>query len=219
MAIENREDAQNPKHRSLLRRGEKRSMATMINDRRARDAIFMNSFVVFYRRSWRTGISPMKERAIVSESTSNEAPESKDDLIRAFLEDRHAIWVRWFQHEISARYETTGGGLEIIADVLREWFEGSQMRCCAVTDVIPSNRRFDVQNLEPVRNPKGLLRLFVEQLAVKIGLQCPDIAASAVVLIVERAIAMNLATGDLSELKTTRLLLECLQHALWVGFN
>jgi hypothetical protein len=42
--------------------------------------------------------------------------QSREDFVSAFLKDRHAIWMRRFENEIEARYEATGGGLEIIAD-------------------------------------------------------------------------------------------------------
>jgi len=158
------------------------------------------------------------EGTLVRESTFYEGLQSKEACIRAFLEDRHAMWLRWFQDEIDARYETTGGGLEIIADVLREWFEDSPLRG-SVRKVIASKRDLNGQNLEIARRPKDQLRRFVQQLAVKMGFLYPDIAASAAVLIIERTIVMTLMTGDLSELKTAQLLFHCLQHARTVEFN
>jgi AcrR family transcriptional regulator len=59
----------------------------------------------------------------VSESASCERFQSKEDLVSAFLKDRHAAWMRWFEDEIEPRCKATGGGLEIIADVLQEGFE------------------------------------------------------------------------------------------------
>ena len=53
----------------------------------------------------------------VSESAFDEQFQSKEELVSAFLKDRHAIWMRWFESEIEARYEATGAGPEIIVDV------------------------------------------------------------------------------------------------------
>ena len=194
-------------------------MNKMIMHKGARESIIMNSLVVVRGGFRRAEISRMREETRVAKSTSYERVQSTEDCLRAFLEGRHTTWVRWFQSAIDARYEATGGGLEIIADVLREWFEDSQLRGSAVIKVIVSNRDFIGRNLEVGRKPKDELRRFVEQLAVKMGLQYPDIAASAAVLIVERTIATTLMTADLSELKTAQLLFNCLQHALSVGFN
>lgn len=62
--------------------------------------------------------------------------ESKEALASAFLKVRHTIWMHWLENEIHARYEATGGGLEIIADVLQEGFQDPKSfrfclyRCC-----------------------------------------------------------------------------------------
>ena len=57
----------------------------------------------------------------VSESAFHGQFQSKEELVSAFLKDRHDIWMRWFESEIEARYEATGGGLEIIVDVFTGW--------------------------------------------------------------------------------------------------
>ena len=193
-------------------------MIKMTQGKGVGDAFIMSSLVVFCRGARSPERSRVIEEARVSESTFYEGLQSKEACILTFLEDRHAMWLRWFQNKINARYETTGGGLEIIADVLREWFEDSQLRGSA-GKVIVSNRDLNGQNFEIARTPKDQLRRFVTQLAVKMGFQYPDIAASAAVLIIERTILMTLLTGDLSELKTAQLLFHCLQHGLSVGFN
>jgi AcrR family transcriptional regulator len=188
-------------------------MANRIQGKVARDAIIVTSLEVFYRGIRRTEITQVTEGARVSDSGLYESPESIEALIRAFLGDRHAIWLRWFQSEIDARYETTGGGLEIIADVLRATFEGSPVHGSPFNKVIVSNHHLNGRTLEIVRNQKIQMRRFVEQLAVKMGLRYPDIAASAAVQIIERTIVAILTTGDLSELKTAQLLFQCLQNA------
>ncbi|HEY2470496.1 MAG TPA: hypothetical protein VGI45_22055 [Terracidiphilus sp.] len=194
-------------------------MAKIIQSKGTKGAIVMTSLEVFYRSMRRTGSSRVTEGARVSESTFYEGSQSKEALLRAFLEDRNAIWLRWFQTEINARYETTRGGLEIIADVLRKWFENPKLCRSAIVNVDVSNRNVSAQAFEVVRNQKHQLRRFFERLAVKMGIQYPDIAACAAVQIVERTIVATLRSSDLSELKTAQLLFQCLQHAVSVGFN
>ena len=97
------------------------------------------------RRSWmssvekeieRVEISKVLAKAGVSESVFYEQFQSKDDLVSAFLKDRHAIWMRWFENEIEARYEATRGGLEIIADVLQKGFEDPKCFGCAFIHIV-----------------------------------------------------------------------------------
>ena len=193
-------------------------MAKMIQGKATTDVIVMTSFEVFYRGTRRAAISRMTEEAGVSETTFYGEFQSKEALIRAFLENRNAIWLRWFQSEIHARFETTRDGLEIIADVLRKWFEDSRLHCEDVKKDA-SNRQVNGEAFESFGNQKDQLRRFVEHLARKMGLRYPDIAASAAVQIIERTIVTTLVSGDLSELKTAQLLFQCLQSALSIPFN
>ena len=52
---------------------------------------------------------------------------SKDDLVLAFLDDRHARWMTWFDGAL-ARH---GGTPSALVPTLREWFAGADFRGCA----------------------------------------------------------------------------------------
>lgn len=149
----------------------------------------------------------------VSESAFNEQWQSEDDLVSAFLKDRHAIWMRWFEDEIEARYQAAGGGLEIIADVLQAGFEESKRFGFAFIHIVTEGTDFDNGAVVIASAQREHLRWFIEQLAAKMGIQHPDMAASAAVLVIERTIVRTLMTGSLKEAKTARLLFQCLQHA------
>jgi AcrR family transcriptional regulator len=155
----------------------------------------------------------------VSESSFYQRAQSEKDLLQAFLQDHDANWLRWFQREIDAKFETTKGGLEIVADVMRKWFENSRLQCAGVNTVVCPSRQFAGETLELLGNQRDQLRRFVEQLVVKMGLRYPDIAATASVQIIERTIVRTLKSGDLSEIKTAQLLFQCLQRALSAGLN
>ena len=179
-----------------------------------RDAIITAFLDLLCREGVRGAeISRVPERAGVSESGFYEQFQSKEDLVSAFLKDRHAIWMRWFENEIEARYEATGGSLEIIADVLQEGFGDPKCFGFAFINVIAENSAFDREPFVIAREQKEHLRWFIEQLAVKMGLQHPDMAASAAVLVIERTIVRTMITGSLKEAQTARLLFQCLQHA------
>ena len=161
----------------------------------------------------RLKISEVLALARVSETAFYEQFQSKEELVSAFLKDRHAMWMRWFEAEIEARYEATGGGLEIIADVLQEGFEDSKCFGVAFINIVIEGRDSDDKPCAIVREQKEHLRRFIEQLAVKMGIQHPDIAASESILVIERTIIRTLMTGSLTEAQTARLLFQCLQHA------
>ena len=178
------------------------------------DAIITAFWEVFSRdESLEAEISEVLTVAPVSEPASYERFQSKEDLVSAFLKDRHAIWMRWFEHEIGVRHEATGGGLEIIAEVLQEGFEDPKCFGLAFMNVVTEGGDFDNEPFAIAKEQREHLGRFIEQLAVRMGLQHPDMAACATVRVIERTIARTLMTGSMKEAQTMRLLLQCLQHA------
>lgn len=121
--------------------------------------------------------------------------------------------MRWFENEIETRYEATGTGLEIIADVLRKGFEDPKCFGLAFIRIVTEGGDCDNEPFAIAGEQKEHLRRFIEQLAAKMGLQYPDMTASAAVLVIERTIVRTLITGSLREAQTARLLFQCLQHA------
>jgi AcrR family transcriptional regulator len=178
------------------------------------DAIITVFWDVFSRDvSLEAEISEAPAIARVSEFASYERFQSREDLVSTFLKHRHAAWMRWFEDEIEARYKATGGGLEIIADVLQEGFEDPNNFGVAFINLVSVCSDVDKEPFATVGEQKEHLRQFIEQLAVKMGLDHPDIAASAAVHVIERAIGRTLMSGSLTEARTARLLFQCLQHA------
>ena len=122
--------------------------------------------------------------------------EMPKDLVAAFLKDCHVLWMSWFENEIEARYEATGGGLEIIADVLQDGFEDPKCFGLAFIDIVAGR---EAEAFTIAKMQREHLRRFIEQLAEKMGLQHPEMAAAAAVLVVEQAITRTQITGSLEE--------------------
>ena len=178
-----------------------------------KDAIITAYLDVLCREGVRgTEIVKVLENAGVSESAFYEQFQSRENLVSAFLRHRHAIWMRWFESEIEERYEATGGGLEIIADVLQDGFEDPKCFGFAFINTVAESSAFDRVPFVIASEQKEHLGRFIEQLAVKMGLQHPDMAASAAVFVTERTILRTLMTGSLKEAQDARLLFQCLQH-------
>lgn len=157
-------------------------------------------------------ISEVLTTAGVLKSAFNEPIESKEDLVSAFLKDRHEMWMRWFEAEIEARYQATGGGLEIIADVLQEGFEDPKCFGVAFIHIVTVGGGFNNAPFIIAREQKEHLRRFLERLATEMGLQHPDMVAYEAVRVIEQAIARTLMICSLAEAQTARLLFRCLQH-------
>jgi uncharacterized protein (DUF2267 family) len=116
--------------------------------------------------------------------------------------------------ELMIRFLTQAAEIRpIIADVLQKGFEDPKCFGCAFINIVTEGGCFDNEPFVIAREQKAHLRRFIGRLAAKMGLQHPDMAASAAVLVIERAIVRTLMIGSLKEAQTARLLFQCLQHA------
>ena len=136
--------------------------------------------------------------------------QAEDDAVSVFLMDCHTTWMQWFEDEIDARYRGTGGSLEILADVLEEGCR--DLKCFSLAFVPAFRAGTAFERCAIATKQKKHLRRFLEQLTVTMGLQHPEIAATAAVLVIERTIVTIQLTGNMAETQTARLLLQCLQH-------
>lgn len=137
--------------------------------------------------------------------------QSKQAGVRADLKDCQAIWMNWLENEIEARYEAAGGGLEIIADVLQIGLKDLLRLSLACN--VSEDRTLNSQPFAITKELSEHLRRCIEQLAVMMGLEHPDLTASAAVLVIEDTILRTQMTGSPEEAQTARLLFQCLQHA------
>ncbi len=98
----------------------------------ARDKILLKAHELFYRDGIRaTGIDRIIKEAGVTKVTFYRHYPSKDDLIRAYLEYRHASWMAWFTAASERHRRPFGDVYAVILDVLAEWFESEAFRGCA----------------------------------------------------------------------------------------
>lgn len=120
-------------------------------------------------------------------------------------------WLRWFEDQIEQAYEASGGDLEIIADVLERDFEtpGYFEYATQVSDQVDVFGDWHVAS----RVHRKHLMLYLEQLATRMGLRCPEMIASAAVLVIERTIEWARASEDSDAAQTARLLFQCLRSA------
>lgn len=98
----------------------------------ARDKILLKAHELFYRDGIRaTGIDRIIKESGVTKVTFYRHYPSKDDLIRAYLEYRHAYWMTWFAEAIERHRQATDDVQVVILDVLGEWFDSQVFRGCA----------------------------------------------------------------------------------------
>jgi AcrR family transcriptional regulator len=105
---------------------------------RARDRILAAAYDLFARYGIRAvGIDAIIERSGVARMTLYRHFASKDELVLAFLERRHALWsVAWLQAEIERRARKPIDQLLGIFDVLGDWFRVDSFEGCSFIKVM-----------------------------------------------------------------------------------
>jgi AcrR family transcriptional regulator len=152
----------------------------------ARDRILDVAKRLFYRDGLRaTGIDKIIAESGVAKMSLYRNFSSKNDLITAFLEWRHEYWMTWFANSVEARFERSRG-LDVIADALGEWFIDEDFRGCAfINSVAETGVTERPEYLNLAVQHKADLEKYVVELAVRLGLDDPDMVAEEVMLCLE----------------------------------
>ncbi|WP_291518769.1 TetR/AcrR family transcriptional regulator [Acidovorax sp.] len=94
----------------------------------ARERILWTACALFYRDGVRaTGIDRVIAEAGVTKVTFYRHFPSKNDLVLAFLADRHTRWMQWFD----AALQRHGNTPDALVPALAEWLEDADFRGCA----------------------------------------------------------------------------------------
>ena len=107
----------------------------------ARERILLTAHDLFYADGIRaTGIDRVIAESGVTKVTFYRHFPSKDDLVRAFLDHRHARWMAGFVDALGRRgaHERAGdaGALLLLAEVMAEWFADPAFRGCAFINAV-----------------------------------------------------------------------------------
>ncbi|RYF43638.1 MAG: TetR/AcrR family transcriptional regulator [Comamonadaceae bacterium] len=103
----------------------------------ARDRILVTAHDLFYRHGIRaTGIDRVIAEAGVAKLTFYRHFPSKDELVRAFLEYRHARWMAWFVDALGRHGAKPEQGLAPVTAALAEWFGEPHFRGCAFINAV-----------------------------------------------------------------------------------
>lgn len=112
-------------------------------DLSARDRILRAAQNLFYRHGVRaTGIDRVIAEAGVTKVTFYRHFPSKDDLIRAYLHQRHETWIAWFKKSLATSQASQSAAerqtqpLMPVLQAAREWFGASTFRGCAFANTV-----------------------------------------------------------------------------------
>jgi AcrR family transcriptional regulator len=180
----------------------------------ARERIVETALKLFYRNGLRaTGIDKIIAESGVAKMSFYRHFPSKGDLISEFLRRRHDNWMAWFTATVSKKLEKRGSGLEVIADVLGEWFDEPGFRGCAFINTISETPDYEAEQNQIVREHKAQLECFIKQTAVQLGLSAPDQIAATAMIIIEGTIVRAQMTRKPDVISHCRWLLQMTAHA------
>ncbi len=103
----------------------------------ARERILATAHELFYRDGIRaTGIDRVIAEAGVTKVTFYRHFPSKNDLIKAYLEHRHRLWMDWINGALERHRGRGRGAATRLVAVFREWFESEGYRGCAFINAV-----------------------------------------------------------------------------------
>ncbi len=159
----------------------------------AKDRILTTALRLFYRDGIRaTGIDKIIAESGVAKMSFYRHFPSKNDLIRAFLEARHEIWMGQFRAAVERRFAEEG--FAAIARALSEWFGEPDFRGCAFINTVAETGSEFPQTVQH----KCELELYVTELAKRLSLPAPAQVAAKAMIVMEGAIVraqMGLTDG------------------------
>lgn len=130
-----------------------------------RERILVAAHGLFYGEGIRaTGVDRIIERSSVSKVTFYRQYASKDDLIRAYLDYRHARWISWFQSSLAQAVAAGSPALEALATTLRSWFVQPDFRGCAFLNAAAELGSSDHEILATVRRHKQEMSSVLDRL-------------------------------------------------------
>ena len=109
-----------------------------IKDLPARERLLHTAHRLFYRDGIRsTGIDRVIAESGVTKVTFYRHFPSKNDLVCAYLEYRHVLWMGWFADALQRHGRVKdGAGLGALAPALTEWFGREDFRGCAFINTV-----------------------------------------------------------------------------------
>lgn len=178
----------------------------------ARDRILETASRLFYREGLRaTGIDRIIAESGVAKMSFYRSFASKNDLIAEFLRQRHAAWMQRFRTGVESALAAPGADLEVIADVLEEWFREPDFRGCAFINTLAESGPGNGEDVAIARAHKAELEAYVAELAERLNMPAPLSVAAMAMLIIEGAIVRAQMTGDPTVAGLCRALLASLR--------
>lgn len=151
----------------------------------------------FYQVGLRaTGIDLIIAEAGVAKMSFYRHFPSKNHLIAEYLRLQHEKWMARIQAGLQNRREPHSSGIEIMAEIMRAWFDEPDFRGCpfinAQAEVLPEDERVR----EMIQWHQRELEFFLTDLLVEWGYASPRSAAEVVLVILHGSIVQAQSSGN-----------------------
>lgn len=175
----------------------------------ARERILETALRLFYAEGVRaTGIDRIIAESGVAKMSFYRHFPSKTDLVCAFLNERHARWMAWFDARVAVLTKVASPKLPIVADVLGEWFAEPGFRGCAFINISAEVTEAGSRERDIAQRHKQDLEERLTSLARLDGVRQPARIGRAALIIVEGAIVRAQMQGPESVAKDAKWLLQ-----------
>jgi AcrR family transcriptional regulator len=174
----------------------------------ARERILSTAHRLFYLEGLQAvGIDRIIEEAGVAKMTFYRHFPSKNDLIATYLRERHRNWMESLTKDVEARQAKTGGGIEVYADILEDWFREPDFIGCAFINSVAEVHNYDseVMNIAGIHATDMLH--FLENLLAREGVADAKAVAEEAFLVIEGAIVRAHMSHDPTAATVCRRLL------------
>lgn len=180
----------------------------------ARERILETADRLFCRDGYRaTGIDKIIAESGVAKMSLYRHFGSKDDLIVAFLEQRHVSWMGWFVDTVE-KHLAKRAELSVIADALSEWFSEDTYRGCSFLNIVAeAGSTGDPRHLKQARAHKAAVEAYVVSLAERLGLQTPNEVGADAALCIEGMTVRYQVSHDPAVVESGRRVLSLIELA------
>lgn len=176
----------------------------------AREKILTTAHALFYLHGIRaTGIDKIIEQAGVTKVTFYRHFPSKNQLILAYLEYRHTLWMTWFCHTLQQQRDAGQAPAVALVFTMQQWWEKPDFRGCAFL-----NATAEIGDALP--EVESLTREHKAAVAAELATCWPDSKAAAAVVAMDGAI-MHVQMG--LPVETVAVQLGQILNALWPATN
>ena len=150
-----------------------------------------------------TGVSAVAERAGVTKMTLYAHFPSKEELVRAYLEDSDRRWREFLEERLSG-CEDSRDRLLAVCDAYREYFVAREMRGCAFVNCAAEFPDPDHPARREIRRHKAGVRERLRDLAAEAGAEEPVGLAERLFVVLEGAYVIGALEGETGVLDRSR---------------